>query len=1038
MSLSSIAFRYKRLMFTMVVALMVYGVVSYFKLPAREDPKITIREALVQTSHPGMPADRVEALITTTLEEAIIEMPEIKEVRSISQPGLSIIHVEVEDIYFDLGQIWDDLRQKIEPVVVDLPEGTATPLINDSFGDVAVVTAALHGEDYHMGELFDLAQHIRTQVYAVEGTEKVELLGVQEERIFLDYSDAVLARFDLTPSQLAGILRAQNIIQPGGELDTGERAFLIEPTGNFSSVAEIGETLIPIPGQETLVPLRDLVAVRHGFVDPPRQKAYFNGEPAIILAITMHDTTNVLSFSPELSAKIDAINQTLPAGAQLDIVTYQAEQVANAVYGVTSNVLQTLAIVLIVVILFLGIRTGLIVGAIVPTVMLITLSMMSFTGIFLERMSLATLIISLGLLVDNGIVIAEDFLRGLEEGETRKHALIRSGRELAIPLLTSSLTTILMFMPLMLADHVAGEFTRNVSLIILYTLSISWLVALTLTPTLCYFFIKVPKKRDDVNGEAPRVRDLTHRLFDSMNRGYRKALQWTLRHRPLFLVAMFAVLIAAIGLMSVVRKEFFPNSDRTQVLIYADFPPDSTARTTDKRMREVSEFIDDDLTFPHVKSLATYVGFGGPRFVLSLTPIDPSPYKGFMVLNIDAFENIDATMDTLRHELWQRFPDVNFRVNRMFLGPTDSSVIEIQVKGPDADFLYATAKRMEGILRDVDDTISVRNDWEGRVSRLRIEVDQHRARRAGVTSQDIANGLQAYFSGRPISTFREGDDQYPIVLQARSTERYDLNRVQSLQIYPTSGGAGVPLMAVAEVETVNDFARYAHENLVRTITVSANNPLMSAEVLKPVVDERIRALAAEMPPNHAIEYDGVIEMSADGQAALRKYLPLCVGLIFWVLMAQFNSFRRTGIIFITLPLLIIGAALGLFVMSAPLGFMVTLGIYSLAGILANNAIVLIDRIDLERAQGIQSEWMTVVDASVRRLRPILMSSGTTILGLLPLILSKDVLFYGMAVAIAGGLLVGTVLTLGLVPVLYTYFFGIEADVAQEELTEVAA
>lgn len=1026
MSISGIALKYQRVVFSMVLVLMVYGFISFFQLPSREDPKITIREAVITTVHPGMPAQQVEQLITKTLEQVIIEMPEIEEIRSFSQPGVSIIHAEALDIHFNLDQIWDDLRHKIERVQGDLPPGTWAPMVNDTFGDVAVVTAALHGEDYHYGELLDMAEHIRTQLYGIKGTEKIELLGAQEERLFLEYEDVKLASFGLTPQQLSRILQAQNIIYAGGLLQAGAKAFWIDPSGLYQSKEEVGETLIPLPNGAGAVPLRDLVNIRYDVEDPPQRKAYYNGKPSIVFAISMNDQFNLLDFSPRMLEKMDEVRHLLPAGMHFELITRQAEQVEKAVFGVTRSVIQTLVIVLVVVVLFLGLRTGLIVGSIVPSVMLITLSIMAFTGIPLERMSLATLIISLGLLVDNGIVIAEDFLRGLEDGESREETMKRTGRELAIPLLTSSLTTILVFMPLMLADHVAGEYTRSISIIIFYTLSISWLLALTVTPLMCYHFIKVDKDKDKSK------RDITHRLFDWMNSGYRFLLKLTLRARPLFILLMIGLMVLAIWGVSSLNKEFFPGSDRTQLLMYLDFPPDTPANEVDARIQDVFGYLNDRENLPHIANYAGYVGFGGPRFVLSLTPIDPAPYKAFVMVNVDEYQNIASTQQQLIEQMSQLFPEIEVGVNRMFLGPTDSSVIEIQVKGPDADFIYATAQKLMKILDDVPDTVNIGTDWEGRVTRLWIDIDQLKARRAGLTSADVARSMATYFSGDVVTEFVATDRLYPIVLRGAESERHNLERVHSVMIYPSNGGAGVPLEAIAKVELRNDFARIAHENLVRTITVDGKNYAMTAEVLKPQIDAEIQKLMAEMPPNHTIEYDGVIQMSEEAQTALSAYLPICLGLIFWVLMGQFNSFRRTGIILITLPLLIIGAVLTLYIFGASMGFMVTLGLYSLAGILANNAIVLIDRIDLEREESPEKDgWETIVDASVRRLRPIIMSTGTTVLGLLPLILAKDVLFYGMALAIAGGLVVGTLLTLGLVPVLYSYFFRIKKPKAQE-------
>ncbi|MFP4390221.1 MAG: efflux RND transporter permease subunit, partial [Desulfococcaceae bacterium] len=639
----------------------------------------------------------------------------------------------------------------------------------------------------------------------------------------------------------------------------------------------------------------------------------------------------------------------------------------------------------------------------------------------LERMSLATLIISLGLLVDNGIVIAEDFKRRLEDGESRDQALRDSGRTLAIPLLTSSLTTIVVFLPLMLAEHVAGEYTRSISLVILITLLSSWVIALTVTPTLCHRFIAV-KRREN---KSAVQRGITG-IFERMNRGYEGVLRRILRWRLLFLLLIVVLFAGAVFTLPHLPKKFFPDSDRTQILVYLDLPAGSSMRKTDAAIREISASLEDRERFPHVESFAAYGGFGGPRFVLSLTPIDPDESKGFIVLNIDGLEHMDPTIQELRAMFNERHPEVRARVTKMFLGPSDSTKIEIQVKGPDADFIYETADRIKAVLRNVPGAIDVKTDWENRITQIRVNVDQRRAKRAGVTSDDVAQSMESYFSGLRVSEFREGDDIFPIVVRAPERERFDLDRVRTVTVYSRGRKAPVPLMQVADVELVNNFSRIQRKNLFRTITVEAKNTIMTAEAMVPLIQPKLDEIEAALPPAHAIEYDGVIQESADAQAALSANAPLCLGLIVILMIAQFNSFRRAVVILLTVPLLLIGAVIGLAVMGANFGFMVTLGLYSLAGIIINNAIVLLDRIDMDR-ETLDDPAEAVISACVRRLRPIVMTTLTTILGLLPLILFRDALFYGMASVIAFGLAVGTVLTLGVTPVLYSLFLGVKSN-----------
>jgi len=1022
-TLSELAYRFRPVVAMILVVATVFGAISYFSLPAREDPEITIREAVVTTRYPGLATERMERLVTRTIEEAIRQVPEVEEIRSTTRAGVSIVHVEIDDRHFALDQIWDEVAEAVAEAESDLPDGASEPVLNDDFGDVAVITAALTAEDFSPAEMADMADYVRDRLYAVPGTKRVDVLGVREERVRIETTDARLAEAGIDTEALAATLAAQNVIRPGGEIDADGRAIPIQPTGNFESVETIADTPIRLPGSGDIIALGDIATVTRGYADPPGRLAYYNGEPAIVFAVAMLPGNSVLDHAERVRDALGEIQAALPVGYRLEVVTDQSEQVARAVYGVTGSVLQTLGIVLAVVVLFLGVRTGLIVGAIVPAVMLVTLAVMGFFEMTLERMSLATLVIALGLLVDNGIVVAEDFKRRLEEGASRDEALRRTGAELALPLASSTATTILVFLPLMLAEHVAGEYTRAISIVIAITLTASWVLAMTVTPILCHRFIRLaPEGRG--SGGAPPRRDPSRVLFEAMNRGYERVLRRVLRARIAFLAVMIALLAGAIAGLADAPQKFFPDSDRTQLLVYLDLPAGVSSRTTDDAVRAVAARLDDRNRFPHLDGHAAYVGFGGPRFVLSLTPIDPQPNKAFLVLDVGSAEGMDPTIAGSRSMLRQDFPELSARVTRMFLGPSDSTKIEIQVKGPDPDYLLATAGEIEAILRGVPGAIDIRHDWENRIPRLVVAVDQARARRAGVTSADVARSMAAYVSGRPVTEFREGDDIIPVVARGAADERGDLDRLRTLTVHAEGSDAAAPLLQVADFAWRSDFARIAREGLERTVTVEARNTVMTAEDMVPRVAEALDALRADLPPGHSIELDGVVAESAEGRAALAANLPLCLGAMLVLLVAQFNSFRRPAIIVVTIPLVLIGAVIGLYTLGADFGFMPILGLYSLAGIVINNAIVLIDRIDIERRAGAGDEGdeaEAIVTASVRRLRPIVMTTVTTILGLMPLIVSGDALFYGMAAVMAFGLAVGTALTLGVVPVLYSLF-----------------
>ncbi|MBB3233112.1 efflux RND transporter permease subunit [Halomonas stenophila] len=1025
MNLSQIAYRRRPVFYLATLLAMLFGLYSYFTLPAREDPAITVREAVVTTAFPGLPAAQVEENITKPLEESIRAVGEVEEIRSTSMRGRSILHVEIQDRYFDLEQIWDEVRQKIEAARPALPAGTRDPVFNDDFGDVAVVTAALTAADFPQAEQQEIAEHVRAALYGVPGTKKVELLGLQGQRVFIDIAEARLAELGLTPGDLAAQIQRRNIFPPGGVLEAGDQRLALEVSGEFGNLEALGDTELRLPDGGTLR-LRDLGEIRRGYQDPVDKSAYFNGEPAIVFAISMLEGRSVLDYGRAVRTRLDELRATLPAGYRLDIMTFQPEQVANAVYGVTRSVLQTLAIVLGVVILFLGVRTGLIVGSIIPTVMLATLAVMGLMDITLQRASLATLVIALGLLVDNAIVVAEDFKTRLEAGSRRDQALAETGGELALPLLSSSLTTILVFLPLMLAEHTAGEYTRSISIVIAITLLSSWFLSLTVTPALCHRFLKAPRRAaaGEPTDGGPNLSD---RAFGWVSRRYGRLLARMLHHRVLFLTAMALTLVAGVAMMQLVPQKFFPDSDRNQVLVTLDFPSDIAENATDRRVQALSrELLEAPSLTADVTGVAAYAGFGGPRFVLSLTPLDPAPNKGFLVLNVAGRERVEAVIHATREWLATRHPDLSPQVTRMFLGPSDSTLLQVQVKGPDREVLFAAAREVEAILGGLDGARDVRQSWEARIPSLTIEVDQARARNAGITSEDIAQSLTGALDGYHLSHYREGDDIIPVMLRYADEQRQSIARLKSLTVYPLgTPGPGVPLNQVADIQLDNGYYRIDRENLVRTITVEGRHRRLTAEDMVPQVAPALDSLEATLPPGHWLEFDGVVVESREGQAALQANLPLCIGLIFVLLVAQFNSFKRPLVIVATIPLVIVGVALGLLATRANFGFMVLLGIYSLAGIIINNAIVLIDRIDIERQDSALSGRDAVVKASARRLRPILMSAITTILGFLPLIIGRDPLFYGMAGAMAFGLGVGTIMSLGVVPVLYTYFFGID-------------
>ena len=999
---------------TLVVVLMLLviftGLVSVQTHPSREDPAITIRTAVVTASYPGMSATRIEDLITRKIEEKAREMPEVDTIKSTSRTGQTTVRVELHDRYFDLKPIWQSLRNKMSDVADDLPSGTNGPTVDDSQGEVAMATVAMTAEGFSLAEMRTTARQLRNKLYSVSGVSKVSLFGIEPERIYVEFDTARLSQLGLSPESLANSVSQTNIVSPGGRIEAGVASFTIEPSGNFESLAELGNVTLEVPNTEgQVVYLRDLVTISRSYVDPPKNPVFFNARPAIVISVQMVDNFDAARFGADLRASLSELEASLPIGYALDVVTFQPKDIERAVNGVMSNLYQTVVIVLVVVMIFLGWRSGLIVGVMVPLTMLMSVLIMRYLGIELEKMSLAALIISLGLLVDNGIVVAEEIGRRIAAGEPRKDAAIAAGSALALPLLASSLTTILAFMPLMLAENEAGEYTRSLSLVIGIALLSSWIIAMTVTPLLCIW------------GMKPVLATSSHAdpYAGPIYRGYRVVLAVLLRWRIAFLVLSVLGLVLSVWAMRFVPNVFFPASDRSNLQVYVDLPVGTNTYGTVDVTKRLTEWLADKQSNPRVQSHVAYVANGGPRFYLGLSPIDPEPNRAFLIVNGDSAEALPEISLAIRVFAAENMPEARVQVKPMSTGGSEAGLVQYRIYGDDSSVLSSLAKQFEDHLRGVDDTVNISNDWDNRVVKILVNVDQARARRAGVTSESVASALNSALSGVVVTDYREGDTIIPIYLRAKGDERTNLDRLRTL-IVSKVDDAPVPLLQVADFEGEANFAVVKRRDLERVITVSAKNTRLSASELDARVTPFMEDL--QLPPGYRVERGGELEGSADAQGALFANMPLAFALIVLILVAQFGSTTKPVIILSVIPFTLIGVTAALLLMpGAAISFIGILGLLALAGIIINNAIVLIDSIDEQFAAGIELT-AAITAACMKRMRPIFMTTITTILGLAPLIVSGDILFYDLAVVISGGLLIGTVLTLGVVPVLYSLFF----------------
>jgi len=720
------------------------------------------------------------------------------------------------------------------------------------------------------------------------------------------------------------------------------------------------------------------------------------------------------------------LESQLPIGYQLEYATFQPDLVQAAVDGGLSNVYQTIGIVLAVVMVFLGMRTGLIVGSFVPLAMLMGLIVMRMVGIELERVSIASAIIALGMLVDNGIVIAEDIRSRLGRGEERRQACIETGKTLSIPLLTSSLTTILAFMPMLLMDGQTGEYAFSLPMVVIVLLLSSWFLSMYVTPAMCFWFMKVepkttPAHTEDSSAPGGADEDPYSGGFYGVYRGLLKGL---LRARVIVTVgALAAILLGGWIGTQLVREFFGPSTDRNQFLVYVDRQAGDRIDGTDETVQRLNAWLSDKAINPEVTSTVAYVGSGGPRFFLVLSPVQPNPHVAFLVVDTASADQVPKVMKRLREQFLTAHPEALGRVKQMWMGSAEPGFLEYRLIGPDPEYLYEQGNRLVDGLRAMPGALDVRSNWENKILKARIVVDQVRARRAGVTSRDIALWLQAHMDGVEVTEYREGDIAIPVLARSIEEHRSGFGDLWNAKVTSSRTGDVVPLTQIADIQVESDFYRISRHNQERCLTVELKHETLRAPELLAETLPLVEAL--QLAPDYRWEVGGEPEQSAETMGQLMQWMPICVFGIAVLLIWQFNSFRRPLIIFITIPLAFTGGFIGLLITGAPFDFFAMLGLLSLAGVIINNGIVLIDKIDADRAEGLEPQ-AAVLNAALSRFRPILMTTVTTVLGLMPLILSMDPLFFSMAVILAFGLVFGTVLTLGVVPAIYAVLFRIKA------------
>lgn len=799
----------------------------------------------------------------------------------------------------------------------------------------------------------------------------------------------------------------------------GNERIELEPTGNFQSLEDIGQTIIQIPGSDQVFYLRDIATISRAYIDPPSTKVRASGAPAIALAISMREGGNNIALGRQVTAVIQRLQNAYPYGIDFETINFSPQEVENKVSGFISNLVQAIAVVAAVIILSLGLRTGLVVTVLIPASMVLAVLVMSVLDIGLDQISLAALIIALGMLVDNGIVMSENILVRMNGGQKPVDAAVDSALELRIPLLTSSLTTAAAFLPIFLAESSTGEFTASLFKVVTITLLCSWLLSLTIIPLLCVSFLKTSPQKNPFDN-----------TFYTL---YRALLNSLLRFRYLTLLAVALLFFIAVSCFKYIPSLFFPPSDRAFFTAEIELPLGTTIYRTEAIVKQIEGYMADTLhsgtgtgNGEGITNWVSYIGSGGPRFVISHTAKAASANYALLVINTTSAKIINATIQKLDDYTFTHFPDAQVTLKKIESGPSVANPVEIRLYGRDTDTLFRIVSALKQKMASMPTLKNINDDWGQRIKKLRVNIDQARALRAGVSSQDIASSLQIGLSGLELTQYREGGDTLPITLRATGDNRQDISTLQALAVYSQSSGTSVPLTQVADLAIEWQVAKILRRDQLKTVTVGAQltagaSATHAFAALTPWLAQQQR----DWPVGYRYELGGEAESSGKANQSIADKLPIAIAIILLLLVAQFNSLRKPLIILITIPLGFIGVIFGLLIAQSFFGFMTFLGIISLSGIVINNAIVLLERIKQEIEDNGLAPLAGIVEAAQRRLRPILLTTATTVLGLLPLYFGGGEMWEPMAVAIIAGLLFSTLLTLCIVPVMYALLYNVK-------------
>jgi multidrug efflux pump len=1021
-NLSELALENRSLLLFAMIALAVFGVLAYGKLGQSEDPPFTFKAMVIRTNWAGADAREVEQQITDKIEKKLQEVPHVEAIRSYSKPGESLVFFTLKDSAppATVEDTWYQVRKRIGDVRHTLPSGIQGPFFNDEFGETFGNIYALSGEGFSYADLKKYADRIRQALLRVPDVAKVEFFGEQDEKVFIELSNAKLATLGVDVQTIINGLASQNAIAPSGAFETPSDKIYLRPSGDFDSIEAIRETTIRANGR--LFRLGDIARVERGYADPPQPKMRFQGREALGIGVSMIKGGDIVELGRRLNTTTERLRRDLPVGLELAVVTSQPEAVKRSVGEFVRSLAEAVIIVLIVSLATLGLRTGLVVALSIPLVLAATFLFMQLFGIGLHKISLGALILALGLLVDDAIIAVEMMATKMEQGWDRLRAASFAYTSTAMPMLTGTLVTVAGFLPIATAASATGEYTRSIFQVTAIALLVSWIAAVVFVPYLGYRLL--PERSggtaDRPGAAADRERAIYQTPFYTR---FRAAVHWCVAHRKTVIAATALLFVGSVLAFRFVPQQFFPASSRPEILVDLRLASGSSYAATDAIARRFEKTLDQE---EGLVNYVSYVGTGSPRFYLPLDQQLPNNNFAQFVILTKGIREREALRSRLIELFEGDFQAVRASITRLENGPPVGFPVQFRVSGEDVPTVRRYAERVAEAMRENPHVSNVHFDWDEKAKAIKVDIDQEKARLLGLSSQDLSTFLNSALNGLAVTHYRERDKLIEVLMRGAADERARLSFLQDLAV-PTRSGKSVPLAQIATISYGFEEGVTWRRNRAPTITVRANvYGNIQAPAVTAQIAPKLEPIRAELPPGYLLETGGAVEDSAKGQRSVMAGLPLLLIVVLTVLMVQLRSFSRVAMVVLTAPLGLIGVTAAMLLFNQPFGFVAMLGTIALSGMIMRNSVILVDQIDQDIRAGL-APWEATVEATVRRFRPITLTAAAAVLAMIPL--TRSAFFGPMAVAIMGGLVVATLLTLLFLPALYAAWFRVEAPAA---------